>query len=196
MPIHIPRVTLDTNCLIDLAEHRPSEASVRQLVQANGSALLLQIPGIGASERLPGGGRRANFAGFMELLRDLQLESAVILKPMGYLGVCYYDWCVYSDDAMTTAEQRIHEVLFPNIEFCYVDFCAKRGIDPSAEPTDDRWLNAKCDVQGLWCHINEGGGLFVTSDGNFHKASKKPALEALGAGRIASPDDSVRLVGL
>lgn len=196
MPAELTRVTLDVNCLIDLAEHRPACGSVRKLVQANGSVLRLQIAGIGASERLPGGRRRQSFASFVELLKDLQLDSAAILKPMAYLGVCYLDWCVAPDDTMVEEERRIHEALFPGLEFSYPDFCVSRGIDPSIEPPDGHWLNAKCDVQALWCHVRDGGGIFVTSDGNFHKVSKKAVLENRGAGRISTPDDAVTSLGL
>jgi len=115
---------------------------------------------------------------------------------MAYLGMCYYDWCVYSDDAMVQEERRLHEILFPNLDFRYRDFCARHGVDVTVEPPDGRWLNAKCDVQALFCHIREGGGIFVTSDGNFHKVSKKPVIESRGAGQIATPDDAVKLLGL
>lgn len=104
---------------------------------------------------------------------------------MAYLGMCYFDWCLFTDDAMVEEERRLHQILFPSIEFRYQAFCTARDVDPNVEPPDGRWLNAKCDVQALWCHVREGGGVFVTSDGNFHKASKKPVLEHLGAGVIS-----------
>lgn len=115
---------------------------------------------------------------------------------MGYFGVCFFDWCVSTDAEMVEQEKRLHEILFPKIEFDYVGFCASLGVAPSEGPPHGRWLNAKCDVQALWCHIHEGGGFFVTSDGNFHKATKKSRLEQLGVGRIHNPDEAVAALGL
>ena len=39
----------------------------------------------------------------------------------------------------------------------------------------------------MWCHLHYKNDIFVTSDGNFHKATKLPRLLALGAGQIVRP---------
>lgn len=89
---------------------------------------------------------------------------------------------------MIILEKVLHEVLFPAIDFLYSDFSKRHGLDPTVALGDRRWRNAKCDVQSLWSHIFHGGGIFVTSDEDFHKPSKKEALIRMGAGDILSRD--------
>jgi hypothetical protein len=72
-------------------------------------------------------------------------------------------------------------VLFPRLSF-----------DGAA--LDHQWRNAKCDVLSIWSHIHYRRHVFVTSDGNFHKETKKPRLLALGAGRIEQPADAALLL--
>jgi len=103
---------------------------------------------------------------------------------MGYYGVSFWDHGLLTDEAMIDRERRIHEILHPETEFDYADYCRRLGIDPKTEPSERRWRNAKCDVQVLWSHIHHGGELLVTNDLNFVKESKLPRLLALGAGAI------------
>ena len=79
--------------------------------------------------------------------------------------MAFLDWCVLSGKQMQELELKIHEVLFPNIEFEYREYCRKRGLDYSSSNIDRHWRNAKCDVLTLWCHIWYGGDILVTSDG-------------------------------
>jgi hypothetical protein len=88
---------------------------------------------------------------------------------------------------MEDLERQIHEVLFSNIEFRWLDFCSIRGWDPNAQPLDAKWRNAKCDVQALWSHIHHRRDVFVTRDRIFHAVTKMPTLVALGAGQIVYP---------
>jgi hypothetical protein len=61
--------------------------------------------------------------------------------------------------------------------------------EPESSPKSAAWLNRTCDVQSMWCHLHYKNEIFVTSDGNFYKATKLPRLLALGAGQIIRPDD-------
>ena len=188
------KVTIDTNCIIDLEEERDSAQHIRLLMRyhAEGS-VQLQVVAIGASERKPDGTYASNFSEFVEKLTAVGLGSVGILKPMGYWGVSFWGQGLWTNDEMVEFERKIHEVLFPEVEFKYEDYCRTRGIetDPN-ERIDPRWRNAKCDVLALWSHIHHGGGIFVTSDLNFHKQSKKPALITLGAGSILTPREAAR----
>lgn len=186
-------VTIDMNCVIDLEEDRPAAVHVRELVRIHASGKVrLRVPGIAASERKPGGTYAANFQKFVNKISAVGLVDVEILKPMCYLDVAYYDWCILPDDTMIDFERRIHEVLFPNIEFLYRDFCTRYAVDPNVSPGDPRWRNPKCDVQAVWSHIHNGDGIFVTSDRNFHNLRKKHALITLGAGQIFNPEEAVR----
>jgi hypothetical protein len=48
----------------------------------------------------------------------------------------------------------------------------------------------------MWCHIRYGCDVFVTSDGNFLKDSKRAALIALGAKEVADPERAARIAAI
>src|SRR6185436_4127143 len=153
--------------------------TIRSLLQS--SNVVLRVPAMAASERQRDGKQLKDFGQFRDRLTQLGLEAVELLRPMGYLDLCYIDWCVYSGPSLEALEREIHEILFPAIAYeadrhCPVDDAAGRA----------RWRNAKCDVQSMWCHIHYPGDIYVTRDANFHKRSKKPRLESLGARIIAT----------
>ncbi|WP_280291628.1 hypothetical protein [Pseudomonas sp. BN417] len=91
-------------------------------------------------------------------------------------------------------ERRIHELLFPGIEFDWAAYCSARGLDVNAPHRDAKWRNAKCDVQAFWSHAHRNRDIFVTFDKNFHAVSKKPRLIALASGAIETPETAQSLV--
>jgi len=185
-------VTLDTNCIIDLEEGRDEAFYIKALVNMHENRRInLRVVAISASERKPGGEFASNFTEFKEKIATVGLAHVEILKPIGHFDITFWDWCLFADDQMVDLERRVHEILFPKIDFDYGEFCRKHGLDPASGKIDKRWLNAKCDVLALWSHIYHGGGIFVTTDHNFHKKSKKAALIALGAGDILRPKDAL-----
>ena len=93
--------------------------------------------------------------------------------------------------ASDTLERSIHDILHPNVHFAYADFCAAAGIAPESTPLSGRWLNAKCDVQAMWSHINAANDVFVTEDKRFLTPDRRAALIALGAGSILTPNEAV-----
>ena len=187
-------VTLDTNCIIDLEESRPPAAALHGLIERHERGVIrLRVTGISASERQPDGQYAPNFELFRQKLANAGLNEVEILKPISYWGVTYWDWCLWTNDKLVELERQIHSILFPNIEFVYTDYCAARGITDTSQ-VDRKWRNAKCDVLAMWCHVNYGGHIFVTSDPDFLKPNKKAALQMLGAGNIAPPDEALRLV--
>jgi len=185
------RFTLDTNCLIDVEEGRPNASFIRDLVSLHRkNGITIAISSIGASERQRAGGYAQNFSEFLEKLKAIGFEGLEHLPPLAYMDICFFDHCVMSDEN-DTLEQDIHNVLFPNIEFMWVDYAKAHGL--VEDSLDKSWRNAKCDVLMLWCHIKHGGGVFVTSDSNFHATTKREKLKALGVGTIAYPKDALRL---
>ena len=74
----------------------------------------------------------------------------------------HFDRAIISDDAFVAQEREIHDILFPNIPSMYGDSCLQNAT------------------------IEAAGVSLVTRDGNFDE-STKAALEALGAGLIATP---------
>jgi len=149
----------------------------------------LRVVAISASERKPDGKYASNFAEFKEKIAAVGLAHVEILKPIGYVGITFLDWCLRADDQLVNLERKIHEILFPKIDFLYEDFCRKHGLDPVTGEIDYRWRNPKCDVLALWSHIHYGSGIFVTRDGNFH--NNKAALIAHVVGDILTPKNVV-----
>lgn len=187
-------VTLDTNCLIDIEEDRENAIYLRQLIKWHRDKINLRVVGVSASERQPNGRIAKTFKEFKQKLRNISLGDIEILKPIACFSIGFWDWCIYADDTMAEFEKQIHHILFPDIEFSYKDYCLKKQINPLETKVDWKWLNAKCDVQVLWSHIHYGGGIFVTSDNNFHKESKKPLLISLGVGDIQTPKEALQKI--
>ena len=185
-------VTLDMNCIIDLEERRKPVHDIEILIRMHKQQrIILRIPAICASERRRNGRYAGNFAEFRNRIAAMGLGNVEILRPIARFDITFLDWCVFANHQMVDLERKIHTVLFQKIEFAYGDYCRRRGIDPDNKPMDWRWRNPKCDVLALWSHVHYGSGIFVTSDSNFHKKSKKPRLISLGAGHILRPRRTV-----
>ena len=128
-----------------------------------------------------------NFADFQQRLAVLGIEHIGILEPLCYWDITYWDCCLWADDDMEVLERQIHNVLFPEMQFLWDEYCRKRGLDPKTTPSDHKWCNAKCDVQGIWGHIFNKRNVFVTSDRNFHASQKKQKLIELGQTGSSDP---------
>ena len=58
---------------------------------------------------------------------------------MCYLDMTFYDYCLVGDNNMINLEQQIHQILFPTIPFSFSK-CSDNKME-------QKWKNAKCDVQ-------------------------------------------------
>jgi hypothetical protein len=176
-------------------ENRPDAPAVRRLADAHARREAeVAVVAISASEKQKHGLALANFGQFRERLNGLKLGHLEVLKPMMYFDVTYWDWAYWVEPEMDQLERQIHDVLFPKLERQWADFCRARSLDPNTLPRGTEWHNAKCDVQALWSHVYHHRNVFVTRDVNFHKATKKPALLSLGAGRIEEPGTAIALL--
>jgi hypothetical protein len=186
------KVTLDTNCIIDLEENTPTAPFLRQLISLyDAHVISLRVVAISASERKPDGTYAIGFNEFKQKIAAVGLGHVEILPTLAYPGMAFPDWCYPTGGETTAFERKIQEVLFPTIEFDYREYRTRLGIDPTSDIIDAKWRNAKCDVLALWCHIRFHGDIFVTSDKNFHKVGKKGQLLAFGVGDILIPKDTV-----
>jgi len=184
------RLTLDTNCIIDVEENRPNTPYVKALAVLHQTGrIIVGVPAIGASERQREGGYAKSFSEFEMKLKSIDLDSLELLMPIGYLGITFIDFCLLADHK-DSLEYDIHKVLFPNIEFQWNDYSLIHG--GPTDIADKKWRNAKCDVLAMWCHIRNKGDIFVTSDKNFHK--KATQLKSLGSEIISFPKDAVGIV--
>jgi len=184
-------VTLDTTYIIDL-EKAVGTSQARTLAKMHDDHKInLRVVAISASENPQKLDRTyaSNFSEFRNRITAVGLGKAEILKPLGYYDITYSDWSVTASVPMLELEQKIHEILFPEVQFSYEEFCKKKGLDPKSGGIDRIWRNRKCDVLAMWSHIQYGGGIFLTEDKNYHK--KKTQLIALGAGEILKLDQAV-----
>ena len=188
----VKHFTLDHNCLVALERREPEALAIRSLVAAHESGQAnVAVVAISASENQQGGRRIANFGEFLARLDALGLASLKIILPMAYWDIAFWDHALLTDDAMIMVETDLHTILFPRSAFSFEDFCAANSNDPNAPK---KWRNRKCDVQGIWSHIYARRDVFVTSDKEFHKPQKKPALISRGAGAIEYPSTAVGLI--
>jgi len=185
-------VTLDMNCIVDLEEGSATAPYIRKMIRMHKDRKInLRVVAISASERKPDGTYASNFNEFKERVAGLGLIDVEILKPIAYFGIAFFDYCVFGGGQLSELERKIQEILFPTIEVEYKEFCRKRGLNLNEKEMWRKWVNAKCDVLALWSHIWNGDGIFVTTDNNFHKKTKKPRLIALGAGEILTPTKAI-----
>lgn len=168
----MPVLLLDTNCLIDLDEGREPRASdLRRIVETfRRGHLELAAAAISASENAPPGSEKA-FNLFTERLSRIGLTDVRLLHPMGYYGVTFWNRALWVNDEMKDLEAKIHAVLAPNLEM-------------NDDSNDRKWVNTKCDVQMVWCHLWHKTEGLITSDGGI--LNKADALAGLGA-TIQSP---------
>jgi hypothetical protein len=175
------RITLDHNCIIHL-ERRSEIGTLVETIVENPSNQCFVV-NIGASEMREKGVRPESYERFEELLAAARIDHLPRVNPMLIFEVTFWDRCVWASDEMIQLAKNIESVLFGNA--LHIDIM-KEGLD---SPAGRKWLNRVCDVNSLWCHIQNGNEIFLTSDKNFKTATKLPKLIALGAGRICHPSE-------
>ena len=184
------KFTLDTNCIYAVEESRPERRAIERLLRAHqdGQATV-SLVAISASEAQREGQTVENFEQFKTRVHALGFEGVEFLMPIMYWDVCFWDYSYWADKVEPRVdEESIHRILFPNMPFDYQEYVKALQIDPFEESVAKKWKNAKCDVQAFWSHAHHNHDVFVTSDGNFHAATKRPALLKISGGSIEKPD--------
>lgn len=187
--------TLDTNCIIDLAENRPAAAGVRMLAALGAEGLAnVALVSVSASERQLGDTYLESYDDFKNKLALLRIEHLEVLPTICYWGISFYGAALYSGADLVARERLIHETLFPTIPFLWSDFAESVGISAAnmRAPDARRWRNAFCDRQMFWAHDYHRRDVFVTRDRNFRKRLSHSANFANV--QIATPDEAARLV--
>lgn len=173
------KVTLDHNCLIDLANGASKALGIRSLLATSDNQVYLV--NIGASEMRERGIRPDRYDLFEELLVAAGVVDAPRLDPALVWEVTFWYRSVWPTPSELKLAEEIEAILFGD--------CDSVDISKGLDSTDGKkWLNRVCDVQTLWCHIRNKNDLFLTSDKNFMKQSKLPRLLTLGVGAIRSPE--------
>jgi len=188
--------TLDTNCIIDLAENRPASGPVRALsaASADGRAHVALVA-VSASERQQGDTYLENYEDFKARLASLQLDRLEILPTITYFGIGFWGVGLFGGTAEMTARERlIHETLFPTVPFSWPDFATQVGVSSESIriPEAKRWRNAFCDRQMFWAHDHHRRDVFVTSDDNFRR--RLNASQEFMSARIHTPEEALALL--
>ncbi|MEV5602269.1 hypothetical protein AB0L33_12610 [Streptomyces sp. NPDC052299] len=183
--------TLDTNCLIAVEEERPEAAAVRELVarQCAGRATVRLVATM-AAENQRDGSVLDNFAHFQRRITELGFGELEILAPVAVFDLTYFDWCVLAHEEAEAEAIRLHEVLFPTSPFGYAHAVPAHLDEQRRAFAERKWRNQRLDVLVLHTHIMANADIFVTSDRNFLKQSKRSRLVELGAGLILTPAEA------
>jgi hypothetical protein len=175
------KVTLDHNCIIDLAKGTATGRLIRAVV--DNSKHQCFIVDIGASEARELGVKPDRYDLFEELLSQAGVQLLPRLSPLMVWDITFWDKALWADDKSESEVNAIGEILFAK------SWTLSNGADSFDSLAGKKWLNKVCDVQTMWCHLHYNNDMFLTSDQNFMKATKLPKLIALGAGRICSPGE-------
>jgi hypothetical protein len=192
---HLVSFTLDTNCIIDLAEGRPGAAAIRALADAHASGRAdVALVAVSASERQPGDSFLDNYTAFEARVASLGLGHLGVLPTIAHWNLGFWGIGIWATPAMADRERLIHEALFPSIPYAWPEFAAAQGIsvDTVNVPEAKRWRNAFCDRQMFWAHDHDSRDVFVTSDENFAKRLGQSA-HFCGA-RIAKPETAMSIL--
>jgi len=191
----VSNVTLDNNCIIDLEQNNARAPHLKRLIKMHcDGEIKLRVVAISASERKPDHSYVSHFDEFKQRLDVVGLGTVEILPTIAYLGLSFFDYCLFGGGELEELERKVQRILFPTTAIEFSDFCNERGYKPDDNKAWSRWVNAKCDVLALWSHIWFKGDIFITTDKDFHKKSVKPRLIELGAGKILRPDEAVNLL--
>ena len=164
------KITLDHNCIIDLLKENAKGAKIKTLISSG--ACDCYVVDIGASEMIERGVCPDRYDTFEQLLFTAGIAHLPRLSPMFIPDVTFVDKSVSALSETIALANNIEDILFGN-----------------ARPDSRKWLNRLCDVHTMWCHIQNGNQVFLTSDKNFMKQTKLQRLLDLGAGRICRPTD-------
>jgi hypothetical protein len=186
--------TLDSSCIDAINEGRAEVKFIRSLADAyTAGKAKVAVVALSTAEKQQFGSYFDDFDSFRDHLAALDLLRLEILKPMAYFDISFSDWCIEPDETMQALEKKIHDILFPQSEFTWEDYCEEHGIDPDFSPRGD-WRKRKCNVQSLWAHVQNKRDVFVTIDDSFQKPATKSALIGLGAGHIEHPQQAVAMI--
>lgn len=159
--------TLDTNCLIDIAEDRPAAVHIRALLAAGtrGDADLALVAS-SASERQQGGTFLASMAAFEERRSALGFDGLPLLPSIGRWDVSFFDHSVCGSEEGSAREAAIYSLLFPTSPVEWAEYAAAKGadVDNLSSAAGMRWRNQMLDAQAIWAHDHANRDVFVTSD--------------------------------
>lgn len=186
--------TLDTNCLIDMAEDRPAAVHIRVLLAAGTKGEIdLALVASSASERQQGGTFLASMAVFEERRNALGFDGLPLLPSIGRWDVSFFSHSVWGSEEGSAREAAIYSILFPTSPVEWAEYAAAKGADVNdlTSPVGMRWRNQMLDAQALWAHDHAGRDVFVTSDQRLRILNDRPDFPAM---TIRTPEEAVALL--
>lgn len=189
------KLTLDTNCIIDVDERRDGFESVFALAHAHIEGRVdLALVCTGAHERQKDGGYLQSFSLFTSRLEALGFPALPVLPSILYLDISFWDHGLLADEEMKAREQRIFNVMFPSVEPHWPSYAAKKGISQHDRSSRHfhRWKNRLCDVQAFWAHDYAKRDIFVTRDIEFQRLLRHPSFSDA---HILSPLEVASFIG-
>ena len=174
------RLTLDTNCLIDLENGTGQARAIRELITLHRAGKIqVFVSAISASENVIGqGSQPENLDQFEARLKSLAIDDLPSVLPTGRNGMSFWGAAVYGDEKDDIGE-KIKSIVHSTVDTLTLTSKARKVV---------------CDVDGLAAHIRSGHDIFVTSDEHFRKHSRREALLALGPKDILTPEEALSKV--
>src|SRR5262245_53810818 len=127
--------TLDSSCVDAIDEGRTEVQFIRMLADAHTAGKAkVAVVALSAAQKHQVGSYFDDSDAFRDHLAALDLAHLDLLKPMRYFDISFSDWSIEADEAMQELEKHIHEILFPQSQFTWEDYCEEHGIDPSFSP--------------------------------------------------------------
>jgi hypothetical protein len=167
------RLTLDTNCLIDLEEQAGQATAITELIKLHRAGKIqLHIGAISASENLPGRVAPETVRQFEARLKRLGIDDLPSVLSTGGYDVAFWGAAVCRDEK-DDLDAKIQSILHLTVDTLTLSRTARFVVS---------------DVASLASHIRSEHDIFVTIDQHFLKGTRRQALLALGAKAILVPD--------
>jgi hypothetical protein len=181
------KITLDTNCLIDVEEKRKGYKDILKIYDLHrGNKIKLGVVAVMSADKKIDGRPINNFSQFKKWVKKIGLKNIEIISTLAYNNnkmSFYNSGFLYSGPELKKLERRIHKILFPELPF----------ERPQSNLEIKKWRGKKIDVLMMWGHIWNKRDYFITRDKNFLKNHKKKALIKLGAKNILTPEEFLKI---
>lgn len=173
------RLTLDSDCLTDLENRTGQAAAIWELIALHRAGQIqLFVSAISPAEDRRGKAAAENDHELEDRLKALGINDLPSVLPTGRNEMSFWGAAVYADDNDRLAE-KIRSVVHSTVDTLFLTSRTRKVLN---------------DVEGLAAHIRSGHDIFVTSNKQFLKDSRRQPLLALGARDILTPEDALAKV--
>lgn len=189
------KLTLDTNCIIDVDEKRDGFEAVMALIAAHTEGRVeVALVCSGAHERQKDGGYLESFSLFTARLQALGFPELPVLPAIMYFDISFWGHALLANEAMKAREELIFRAMFPNIDPHWPSYATSKRVDLNDNDSRhfQKWKNRLCDVQAFWAHDYAKRDIFVTRDIEFQRLTRHPEFTDA---HILSPQQVTSFIG-